>query len=270
MGGIIGSKRGVLPGNAAGKVGTGISIDLGTKTQPPRVGRGTADRPGNLAPPAPYIRRAAGGGIGSGLIHHPHAAAGGRTDTLPYTVPSNSFVIPADVVSGLGEGDTYSGARVIAQMLNGSPFGSDPEQWASGNSIPGAPHWESKSQFDPDKFDSYMEMGKKLKGAFNKRPDPNGSYSPPGPSGGGPGTGGGGGFFDFLSSLWPFAKGGQVPGREKVPVIVANGEYLIKPADIKRLGGGDLERGHAILQSLVRQVRARTIKTLKKLPKPVK
>jgi hypothetical protein len=53
-----------------------------------------------------------------GPIHSPVA---GRTDHLPMHVPSGSYVIPADIVSAMGEGNTMAGFKVVRQMLKGLP-----------------------------------------------------------------------------------------------------------------------------------------------------
>ena len=41
----------------------------------------------------------------------------GRTDRLPIHVYSGSYVLPADIVSGLGEGNTLAGNDVIKRMF---------------------------------------------------------------------------------------------------------------------------------------------------------
>lgn len=46
-----------------------------------------------------------------------HSAVGGRTDHHPIDVPAESFVIPADVVSGLGEGNTQNGLAILERMF---------------------------------------------------------------------------------------------------------------------------------------------------------
>jgi hypothetical protein len=53
-----------------------------------------------------------------GPIHSPVA---GRTDHLPMHVPSGSYVIPADIVSAMGEGNTMAGFKVVRQMFKGLP-----------------------------------------------------------------------------------------------------------------------------------------------------
>lgn len=42
----------------------------------------------------------------------------GRTDRLPIHVHSGSYVIPADIVSGLGEGNTLAGYEAIKRMFS--------------------------------------------------------------------------------------------------------------------------------------------------------
>lgn len=49
-----------------------------------------------------------------GLLHSDGA---GRTDILNRDVEAGSYVIPADVVSALGDGNTMAGARVLDQMM---------------------------------------------------------------------------------------------------------------------------------------------------------
>lgn len=49
----------------------------------------------------------------------------GRTDHIPMTAPTGSYVVPADVVSGLGEGNSLAGAKIMAEMLKGGPWGPD-------------------------------------------------------------------------------------------------------------------------------------------------
>ena len=112
----------------------------------------------------------------------------GRTDHLPIDVPAESFVIPADVVSGLGEGNSENGHKVLDHLFN-LPGGSAPE-------------------------------------AIHRK------------------------------------DGGAVP------IMAAGGEYIVPPEVIARLGGGDLKRGHKILEHFVLHTRKQTIKTLRTLPNP--
>src|SRR5262249_42417841 len=51
----------------------------------------------------------------SGMIH---SDVPGRTDRLPMTVPKNSYIIPADIPSGLGQGNSMAGAKLLSQILH--------------------------------------------------------------------------------------------------------------------------------------------------------
>lgn len=46
----------------------------------------------------------------------------GRTDEIPTEVASGSYVVPADIVSALGEGNTIAGTRVLEQMFSGRKY----------------------------------------------------------------------------------------------------------------------------------------------------
>lgn len=50
----------------------------------------------------------------TGAIKAPIA---GRTDHLPMHVPSGSYVVPADIVSAIGEGNTAHGFDIIDHMV---------------------------------------------------------------------------------------------------------------------------------------------------------
>jgi hypothetical protein len=65
--------------------------------------------------PVPFF----GGGSPDRKIHTGaiHSAVAGRTDHLPVHVLSGSYVIPADIVSALGEGNTLSGFKVAQEMF---------------------------------------------------------------------------------------------------------------------------------------------------------
>ena len=49
-----------------------------------------------------------------GLIH---SSVPGRTDRIPLNVAPHSYVIPSDVVSGIGQGNTMAGAKLLHQAL---------------------------------------------------------------------------------------------------------------------------------------------------------
>ena len=141
----------------------------------------------------------------TGPIHSPVA---GRTDHLPMNVPSGSYVIPADIVSSMGEGNTIAGFKIARKMFSSKPYFEEAEQ----------PYAEGKQPYAEGK--------------------PYGAR----------------------------AAGGEAP----VEIVAAGGEYVISPEDVAKLGGGDMDHGHEILDHFVKGYRAHTIKTLSKLPGPKK
>jgi hypothetical protein len=68
-----------------------------------------------------------------GPIHSPVA---GRTDHLPMHVPSGSYVIPADIVSSLGEGNTMAGFRAVKMMFRDAPQGNFAQGGNVGEPVP--------------------------------------------------------------------------------------------------------------------------------------
>lgn len=125
---------------------------------------------------------------GSGFVGALNGSGGGRADTRPVSVPGGSYVIPADVVSALGFGNTEAGQEKL--------FGA----------FPGS---------------------KPLKTSKPARAD-----------------------------------GGDVP------IVASDGEFVVSPIDIKRLGGGDVDYGHSILDQFVVQARQHNVDRLSRIPPP--
>jgi hypothetical protein len=65
------------------------------------------------------------------------SSVAGRTDHHPMSVPAGSYVLPADHVSSLGEGNTLSGMEVVNKMFSMGPYGSEPARKprADGGSV---------------------------------------------------------------------------------------------------------------------------------------
>lgn len=64
--------------------------------------------------------RATGGAVSERMHVGPiHSPVAGRTDHLPMHVASGSYVIPADIVSAMGEGNTMAGFRVSNALFSG-------------------------------------------------------------------------------------------------------------------------------------------------------
>lgn len=141
-----------------------------------------------------------------------HSSVAGRTDHLPVHVWAGSYVIPADIVSAMGEGNTIAGFKVSKAIF-------DRPKYMSG--LPGIP--------------TFM-----MNGIGSKA----------------------------IPDMPKKAGGGAV--MEAVPVVLAGGEYVIHPHHVERIGSGDMDKGHEILDAFVRGMRAKTVKTLQKLPGPKK
>ena len=61
-----------------------------------------------------------------------HSHVSGRTDHLPMHVQSGSYVIPADVVSSHGEGNTIAGFKVMRRLFGGTPYGGHGGPYSQG------------------------------------------------------------------------------------------------------------------------------------------
>jgi hypothetical protein len=75
---------------------------------------------------------------GGGIKTHKgpiHSAVAGRTDHLPMHVPSGSYVIPADIVSSLGEGNTMAGFRAVKTMFGKAPAGAFAQGGSTGDPV---------------------------------------------------------------------------------------------------------------------------------------
>jgi hypothetical protein len=78
--------------------------------------------------PKPYKPKF--GHLHIGPIHSPVA---GRTDHLPMHVPSGSYVIPADIISAMGEGNTIAGFKHMRRVFGGAPYGGSGMPYGQGS-----------------------------------------------------------------------------------------------------------------------------------------
>jgi hypothetical protein len=58
-----------------------------------------------------------------GFLHSP---VPGRTDKLPIAVAGGAYVLPADHVAALGQGNSNAGASIVNKMFKMGPYGSTP------------------------------------------------------------------------------------------------------------------------------------------------
>lgn len=96
--------------------------------------------------------RAHGGKVHKGAIH---SSVAGRTDHLPMHVASGSYVIPADIISAMGEGNSMAGFKIAKDIFSrhnrnitkgmpygatGLPYGASAPHKADGGSLPQSPN----------------------------------------------------------------------------------------------------------------------------------
>lgn len=63
----------------------------------------------------------------------------GRADAVSTTAPAGAYILPADVISGLGEGNSLAGARAVEEMLASGPWGTPKVRPHGGSGPPRAP-----------------------------------------------------------------------------------------------------------------------------------
>jgi hypothetical protein len=162
---------------------------------------------------------------GMGELYHPggfiDSAVAGRTDHLPLAVPADSHVIPADVVSGLGQGNSLNGAHLLDTLFHSGPWG--------------------------------------LKATKSRAPAPHRA----GPQ-----------------ALPRLAAGGC---DRTTPILAAGGEYLVRPEAVEHFGAmakhrqperfagkTAMQAGHDSVDDFIVRARKQTVRTMKRLPGPVK
>jgi hypothetical protein len=171
------------------------------------------------------------GAIRAPSIHLISSSVPGRVDRIPMRARTGSYVLPADVVSGLGQGNTAAGAKMWGQALSHSigPMGIK-------NAI----------------------RQRSLKAPSLRMPSPN--VNPRDYGGVSAGFAGRG--------IGRFAIGGS--DEEFTPIVTAGGEIVVDPEIVVALGGGDAEAGKKMLADSVTSVRKQTVQHMKQLPDPVK
>lgn len=101
------------------------------------IGLANMEDPARLNPS--FIRQQAqpqGNPFTHGMLNSP---VPGRTDQLPITVMGGSHVIPADVIAGLGQGNSLAGSNVFEHILKTGPWATQDMQMHHGSGPPKAP-----------------------------------------------------------------------------------------------------------------------------------
>jgi len=165
--------------------------------------------------PAPPVGKVHAGPI--------HSAVAGRTDHLPMHVASGSYVIPADIISAMGEGNTNAGFKQMKRIFAGIPYGGNRGPY--GQPVGALPYGGGAMPYGQGATPYGAQMPHRAEGGFDK---------------------------------------------EAVPIVAAGGEYVLAPHQVAWAGGGDVDRGHRVLDEWVLRMRKKTIDTLKHLAPPKK
>lgn len=104
----------------------------GSQKKPARASGGRIERAcgGGVDPAmalASRVKRVTGGNVPGMNVHTGPIVSdvGGRTDKHEIAVPSGSYVVPADLISGLGQGNTNNGMVTLSKAFPKSgPYGS--------------------------------------------------------------------------------------------------------------------------------------------------
>ena len=88
---------------------------------------------------SPWWERQEAYGANKGASGFLAGATAGRADQIKTTAPGGAYVLPADVVAGLGDGNSLAGARIMDEMLRSGPHGTPMERGARGRGPPRPP-----------------------------------------------------------------------------------------------------------------------------------
>ena len=210
---------------------------VATVPQPQRRGGVTRrDMGGNipLSQADPWWTRREANGFLSG-------STGGREDAIQTHAEPDSFVIPADVVSGAGEGNSLSGARRIQIALETGPYGTQQPPQRRGMGIPRAPAPYRDNSMNNDLAQITRQLGAAKP---SETPD-----------------------------LSAESKGGGLrhsAAGKSMPVALSHGEMVVPRRLVLLWGNGHAKSGHKILRQFVLEQRKKNIEDLKKLPPPAK
>ena len=84
-----------------------------------------------------------------------HSSVAGRTDHLPMHVPSGSYVIPADIISAMGEGNTMAGFKKARIIFGGTPYTGKTQPYGGISGAPygvtGGPYGAQGGPYSPPK-----------------------------------------------------------------------------------------------------------------------
>lgn len=122
---------GIAPGMSPGMMPTQPRQLAPGGVAMPGVGNFNMAKQANLNP-SPMERS-----MDRSVMHGPvNSAVPGRTDAHKTQVPSGSYVLPADIISARGQGNTAAGMNVFQSMFKMGPYGSPAGSIRPGRTMP--------------------------------------------------------------------------------------------------------------------------------------
>ncbi|HEY1806005.1 MAG TPA: hypothetical protein VGG45_16145 [Terracidiphilus sp.] len=231
----------------------------------------------------PMVERAEMRNAGYDSQYHPGgfiaSDTSGRTDRLPMSVAADSFVVPADVVSGLGQGNSLAGARMMNEIIGSpAPYGAGAAPHGRGHNIPNPPRAESQSSQTPSSVGGAPPQFAGSPASTSPAPVsssvPIQALSDSALQSMGPQVNAS----DLVTQLPDigYSRGGREPLSD---VILAGGEMVVHRNDVEKIGHRmrklgkskartDLAAGHEAMRELVSRVRKHQMKFLKSAPEP--
>ena len=219
-------------------------------------------------------RLADGGVVGSDVIHDMpfhgggfiNSSVAGRTDRLPLALSAESHVVPADVVSAAGQGNSLAGAKILQAALRGGAgvLGGEPPDVAA----PSMRHRANLPHANVRPPRPFQDTPQRATGSVLG------------------GSSGGIGLDQPQSDIGgdaDFSGGGDQAkrgGHGQTSILAAGGELVATPAEVEAVGRrairtgtakrGEtaLQAGHRLIDEMIAKIREWQIKWLKQAPKP--
>lgn len=222
----------------------------GQQPRPMQPQPGQQQRPFQLGGDVVGMHKRPGQGAMENMYQGPiKSSVPGRTDKLRLDVKPGSYIMPADIVSGIGQGNTDAGHAMLKALF--SPGGLGGGKMPQGKR---SPMDKASGMTGPPAMPKHM--GQNVMTGIGRPKSGMGMRPPRGGMG--------------FHAAGGYAHGGdQSQGGPGVPIVAAGGEHVITPEEII-WKFGDLHRGHDILDQFVKARRAQHIKEQKALPPPKK
>jgi len=280
--------------NDQGKLERLRNLILGKKPQDVKVWNGDPNMGmsghyagGGNAPP-PMRPMSMSGPPGLHLIQ---SATPGRTDRIRMHAKPGSFIIPADVMSGMGQGNTTAGAKMFGELIAAGPYGAKLKAMGHGRlpamggmkppgmKMPSAPNMRFPAMHAQPRMAAPAPVAGlgNLSAASGQRSSTGRSMKQERflhsmADGGVLGMGSGASFItDHPFLAWQQDQPQQQQQQQDwTPIVVAGGEGVVDPDVVREMGGGDIDAGKKIWHEAMASLRKQFARHTLSLPEPIK